>query len=99
MCQRKHTPFSQAVLLESPIIGLGVYIIREGTETYVTGFDLLNADPQKPNLILGYRLPGQSVIVNLHGEKLIGFAAVVGEAGIHAIRPIFNKKITSPAVR
>ncbi|KAJ5603317.1 hypothetical protein N7537_006273 [Penicillium hordei] len=88
MCQRKHTPFSQVVLLESSIIGLGVSIIREGTETYVTGLDLLNADPKRPNLILGYRLPGQSVTINLYG-----FEVIVGEAGIHAIRPIFNENI------
>ncbi|OQD66227.1 hypothetical protein PENPOL_c005G06715 [Penicillium polonicum] len=95
MCQRKHTPFSQVVLLESYIIGLGVSIIREGTETYVTGLDLLNADPERPNIILGYRLPGQSVTINLYGEQLIGFAVIVGEAGIHAIRPIFNENITT----
>lgn len=95
MCQRKHTPFSQVVLLESSIIGLGVSILREGTETYVTGLDLLNADPERPNIILGYRLPGQSVTINLYGEQMIGFAVIVGEAGIHAIRPIFNENITT----
>ncbi|KAJ5955464.1 hypothetical protein N7501_009743 [Penicillium viridicatum] len=46
MCQRKHTPFSQVVLLETSIIGLGLGVI-------------------------------------------------VGEAGIHAIRPIFNENITT----
>ncbi|CRL29030.1 Cyclin-like F-box [Penicillium camemberti] len=80
---------------EFSIVGLGVSIIREGTETYVAGLDLLNTDPKRPNLILGYRLPGQSVTINLYGEQLIGFAAIVGEAGIHAIRPIFNKNITT----
>ncbi|KAJ5405785.1 hypothetical protein N7465_007069 [Penicillium sp. CMV-2018d] len=60
MCQRKHTPFCQVVLLESSIIGLG-----------------------------------QSVTINLYGEQLIGFAVIVGEAGIHAIRPIFNENITT----
>lgn len=95
MCRRKHIPFSQVARLDSSIVGLGVSIIREGTETYIAGLDLLNTDPKRPNLILGYRLPGQSVTINLYGEQLIGFAAIVGEAGIHAIRPIFNKNITT----
>lgn len=95
MCRRKHLPFSQVARLDSSIVGLGVSIIREGTETYVAGLDLLNTDPKRPNLILGYRLPGQSVTINLYGEQLIGFAAIVGEAGIHAIRLIFNKNITT----
>ena len=94
MCQRRHKTFSQVVLLEHSIIGLGVSVIREGANTYVTGLDLLNADPERPNLILGYRLPGQSVTINLCGEKLIGFTVIVGEAGIHAIRPIFDENTT-----
>lgn len=95
MCQRKHTPFSQVALLGSSIIGLGISIIREGTDTYVTGLDLLNANPERPNLILGYRLPGQLVTISLHGEQLIGFTVIVGEAGIHAIRPILDGNTTT----
>lgn len=95
MCGRKHIPLSQVVLLDSSIIGLGESITHEGTETYVTGLDLLDADPKRPNLILGYRLPEQSVTINLYGEQLIGFAVNVGEAVIHAIRPIFKKNITT----
>lgn len=94
-CRAKHTFFSQVAQLESSVTGLAVSILREGTETYVTGFDLLNADPERPNTIFGYRLPGEFVTINLYGEQLIGFAVINGEAGIHAIRPIFNKSTTT----
>jgi hypothetical protein len=88
-CHAKHNIFSQVALLESSITGLAVCVIREGADTYVTGFDLLYADPKTPNLILGYRLPGHSVTIDLD-EQLRGFTVIEGEAGIHAIRPIFN---------
>lgn len=91
ICWAEHKLFSQVVLLESSINGLAVSIQREGAETYITGFDLLNADPERPNVLLGYRLPGGSVTLNFYGEQLIGFTVIEGQGGIHAIRPIFNE--------
>ncbi|KAJ5836286.1 hypothetical protein N7447_002312 [Penicillium robsamsonii] len=93
-CHANHNLLSQVALLKSSVIGIAVSILREETDTYITGFDLLSADPEKPNVILGYRLPGESVIINLYGEQLIGFTVIEGDAGIHAIRPIFNETAT-----
>jgi hypothetical protein len=90
-CGADHKPLSQVVRLEDSIIGLAVSILREDTYTYITGFELVNADPETPYTILGYRIPGESVTIDLCGKQLMGFTIIGGEAGIHSIRPIMKK--------
>lgn len=47
------------------------------------------------NDTIGYRLLGRRVTKNLHNQEQRGFTVVTGDGGIHAIRPILNKVVTS----
>lgn len=80
----------QTVELQNTIIDLVVFILNEGTITYITGFDLISSDPATRNITFGYRLPGSQVTINLHDRRLRGFTIITGDGGIRAIRPIFN---------
>lgn len=82
--------FAQTIGLESAIISLAVSVLREGGNTYITGFEFIRADTQTPNVIFGYRLPGDQVIIDIRGTELRGFTIVKCRRGFHAIRPILN---------
>lgn len=82
--------FAQTIGLDSAIISLAVSVLREGVNTYITGFELIREDTQTPNVIFGYRLPGEQVIIDIRGTELTGFTLVKDRQGFQAIRPILN---------
>jgi hypothetical protein len=93
-CGKEHILITQGVALQD-LAGLAVSILDEGTKIYITGFDLISADVETPNITFGYRLPGRQVTINLHGQQLRGFTIITGDGGIHAMRPILNTNIVA----
>lgn len=97
-CTGSNTPFVQAVPIEDSLSALAVSVLREGCDVAISGFELIYQNPEKPNLILGYRIPGRQVFIDLRGpgRKLKGFSLITSSGRIHAIRPIFtDNRITS----
>lgn len=89
-CSSEHIRFTQTVPLSSSLIGIAVSILSEEEKTYITGFELVHADRESPNIIFGHRLPIRQVIMDVQRQPLRGFVVVTGEGGIHAIRPVFK---------
>lgn len=88
-CQMEHIPLKQAVLLSDTIVRIEVYILHEGTRTFVTGFGLIDGGKGDQRLIFGYRIPGQYMVIDLDGKRLMGLN-VAGALGVRAIQPIFE---------
>jgi hypothetical protein len=93
-CGKEHVQVTQDVSLQR-IAGLAVSLLDEGTQTFITGFDLISEDVGTANILFGYRVPGRQVTMELHGQQLRGFTIFAGDGGIHAIRPIFNTKVSA----
>lgn len=58
--------------------------------TYVAGLELIYPS-DKPNTVLGYRLPGNRIMIDLQEKPLKGFEVMIGEGGVRAILPLFEK--------
>lgn len=87
----EHNPFTQVIPLNDSVVCLVGYILYEGSDTYITGIGLLKEENlNEPEWTLGYRLPDDYILVDIGGKKLKGFTIAAGEAGVHAIRPIFS---------
>ncbi|KAF4763410.1 hypothetical protein HAV15_000729 [Penicillium sp. str.  len=43
-----------------------------------------------PNTVLGYRLPGNQIVIDLQARPLRGFEVMIGDGGVRAILSIFN---------
>lgn len=89
-CHAEHIPFVQTIVLDSSIVSLAISVLREGAQTYITGFELISADIQTRNVNFGYRVPGEQVVIDIRGTILRGFTLLTGKTGLHAIRPILN---------
>ena len=85
----EHIPFVQAVPLKDSVTSLAISILREGYGTYITGVNLMD-DSGESKLTLGYWVPGMTAIVSLGEKRQRGFNIIKGEAGIHAMRAIFD---------
>ena len=95
ICFSEHTRFSQTVPLSDALIGIAVSILHEEETTYITGFELIHAGREKPNIIFGHRLPSRQVMMDIQRQPLRGFVVVTGEGGIHAIRPVSDMDSTN----
>ncbi|CAG8058447.1 unnamed protein product [Penicillium salamii] len=93
-CGLNHTPVTQVVSLKD-IIRLVVFVLHEPNQgesrTWITGIDLMSANAEQ-TITIGYRVPGSHVTLNLYQRQLRGFAAVAGNGGIRALRPIIDSK-------
>jgi hypothetical protein len=89
-CHAEHFSFVQTVVLDSSIVRLAISVLREGAQTYITGFELISADIQTRNVNFGSRVPGEQVVIEIQDTKLRGFTLLTGKTGIHAIRPNFD---------
>ncbi|CAG8399147.1 unnamed protein product [Penicillium salamii] len=93
-CGLTHTPVTQFASLEG-IIRLVIFVLNEPTQgetrTWITEIDLMSANAEK-TITIGYRVPGSHVTLNLYQRHLRGFAAVAGDGGIRALRPIIDSK-------
>ncbi|KAJ5741629.1 hypothetical protein N7533_011038 [Penicillium manginii] len=90
VCMMKHESYVQAVPLNKSVLGLAVYVLREAYHTYITGVGLLEREFGEPNLILGYRIPDQYVLINIHGKQLMGFNLIAGDYAIYALQAVFK---------
>lgn len=89
-CWMPHVLLVQTLQLPSSVISLAVSILREGDQTYITGFELISRGFETPNVIFGYRVPGSQVTIDLQKTYLAGFWLVTADAGMNAIRPILR---------
>lgn len=89
-CGRKRILRKQAVPLNNSVVSIEVYVLREGTETFITGFGLMEGGTGNQRTIFGYRIPDQYMVIDIDGKKLMGFNVKVGDVGIRAIQPIFE---------
>lgn len=89
-CKREasgHYIWEQTVLMHDSVHQIAVSFLEEQYSTYITGIEFISKDGKKPNKILGYRAPGNQVIVNIGSPKwLRGFWIASGQGGIHALR-------------
>ncbi|KAJ5569630.1 uncharacterized protein N7459_009060 [Penicillium hispanicum] len=77
---------AQIVFLHPTVVGVGVYLLQERDYTYVVGLEIIYDDMQQENTMLGYRLPGSKIVVDVEARRLTGIQVIVGLYGIHAIK-------------
>ncbi|KAJ5704160.1 hypothetical protein N7493_011298 [Penicillium malachiteum] len=85
------TPSVQIVTVDTSedMLGLAVFAHSKGSWSEITGFELIyGAD--KPNVILGHRLPERQVIIDLGGRSLRGFEVRAASGCIRAVRPVIH---------
>lgn len=90
ICWAEHIPFVQVMTFKESVTSLGVSILRERDTTYITGIDLTEEGLNDSKMTLGYRMPENNVILKLDGKRPRGFHIITGEAGVHAMRVIFD---------
>jgi len=89
-CGMEHIPLKQAVPLSDTVVSIEVYLLREGSETYITGLGLVEGGTGNQRLILGYRIPDQYMVIDLDGKRLMGLNVMTRTYGICTIQPIFE---------
>ena len=57
--------------------------------TFIAGLELIYPSDM-PNTVLGYRLPGNRIMIDLQERPLRGFEVMIGEGGVRAILPLFD---------
>ncbi|OQE02180.1 hypothetical protein PENVUL_c040G02868 [Penicillium vulpinum] len=94
-CFAKHEIFTQSVPFSRDVVGLAVSVLPDprsdpdSQHTFVAGLELIYPG-NMPNAVLGYRLPGNQIMIDLQARPLKGFEVMIGEGGIHAILPLFH---------
>lgn len=61
--------------------------------TYLTGMELICEE--RPNINIGYKMPGAQIKITVDIKSLRGFEVAVGSGGIHAIRIITDSENSS----
>ncbi|KAJ5941471.1 hypothetical protein N7516_001639 [Penicillium verrucosum] len=95
-CFAHHEPSTQSVPFSRDIVGLAISVLSDPRSppdsrlTYVAGLELIYPS-DKPNTVLGYRLPGSRIMIDLQERPLKGFEVMIGEGGVRAILPLFEK--------
>ena len=88
-CLGRHHLYTQNVPFSGAVVAILVSVLSEEESTFITGLELVYDDPTL-NILLGYRVSGMQFHLSLREESLTGFETMVGEGGIHAIRPYSN---------
>lgn len=87
LCGDGPTLWTQTVLLPTSLTNIIVSIIRGSICTYIAGFEIIYNDGT-PNTILGYRVPGSQVTMDIEIGRLRGFIVATEYYEINAIRPV-----------
>ncbi|KAJ5096082.1 hypothetical protein NUU61_005438 [Penicillium alfredii] len=82
-CERAgHIDFNQTVLLHKSIVRIGVSVLEEEAGTYIAGIELISKERRRGNQILGYRIPGSQVFVDIKSAQMLrGFQVAAGKGG------------------
>lgn len=94
-CFTKHEPLTQSVPFSRAVVGLAISVLSDSRSdpdpenTFVAGLELIYPSDM-PNTVLGYRLPGNQIMIDLQARPLRGFEVMIGEGGVRAILPLFN---------
>lgn len=76
-------------------MGLAISVLSDprsdpdSPHTFVTVLEL-NYRSDMANTVLGYRLPGNQIVINLQARPLRVFEVMIRDGGVRAILPIFN---------
>ncbi|OJJ45309.1 hypothetical protein ASPZODRAFT_167768 [Penicilliopsis zonata CBS 506.65] len=82
--------FTQSIRISS-VVKIIVSILHEAEKTFITGLELIQKDSTTP-VAIGYQTSRQETI-DLQAHQLRGFIVNTGPRGIHALRPVTNKKL------
>lgn len=94
-CFTKHETLTQSVPFSRDVVGLAISVLSDPHSdtdspfTFVAGLELIYPSDMS-NIVLGYRLPGNQIMIDLSARPLRGFEVMVGEGGVHAILPLFD---------
>lgn len=94
-CFTKHETWIQSVPFSRAAVGLAISVLSDprsdpdSPHTFVAGLELIYPSDM-PNTVLGYRLPGNQIVIDLQARPLRGFEVMIGDGGVRAILPIFN---------
>jgi hypothetical protein len=94
-CFTKHETLTQSVPFSRDVLGLAISVLSDPRSdsdsplTYVAGLELIYPSDM-PNTVLGYRLPGNRIMIDLQARPLRGFEVMIGEGGVRAILPLFD---------
>lgn len=94
-CFAKHEPLTQSVPFSRDVVGLAISVLSDPRSdpdsplTFIAGLELIYPSDM-PNTVLGYRLPGNRIMIDLQERPLRGFEVMIGEGGVRAILPLFD---------
>ena len=94
-CYGKHSPLTQSVPFSRAVVGLAISLLPDLRsdadlgETFIAGLELIYPS-DTPNTVLGYRLPGNQIMIDLQERPLRGFQLIIEKGGVRAILPLFS---------
>ncbi|CAI7625862.1 unnamed protein product [Penicillium glandicola] len=94
-CFAKHDTLTQSAPFTRDVVGIAISVLTDSRsdadsgQTFVAGLELIYPGDM-PNIVLGYRLPGNRIMIDLQARPLRGFEVMIGKGGVRAILPLFN---------
>jgi hypothetical protein len=94
-CYDRHSPLAQSVPFSRAVVGLAISLLpdldsdADSGDTFIAGLELIYPS-DTPNTVLGYRLPGNQIMIDFPERPLRGFQLMIQKGGVRAILPLFS---------